>query len=122
MSTSLLRHAAMVCNHARIGLPERLADGTPVAMPDAEARKAFAVRAARYTAVANRIEGRRRIYAEAENVRTPRHLPAASPTTGTLTALDEHPRFGRRRPSPKTLANEIFGARPGRIRSTGTAS
>ncbi len=122
MSTTLLRHAAMVCNQARRGLPDRFANGTPIPMPDGETRKVFALRAARYTAAANRIEGRARAHVEAGSVRVPRHLPAAAPTTGTLTALEMHPRFGRRRPLPKTAADEMSGARPGRIRSTGAAT
>ncbi|MCH8110644.1 MAG: hypothetical protein IH905_01605 [Proteobacteria bacterium] len=120
MLTSLLRHAAMVCHNARHGLPERFADGTSVAMPDAETRAAFARRAARYTTVANRLERRTLPPADNERVRVPRRLPAAVPTTGTLTALEVHPRFGRN-PNSQALAEPRSGAPAPRLRSFGVA-
>lgn len=118
MSTSLLRHAAMVCGNARLGLPERFANGAAVPMPDAEAQTAFARRAARYTAVANRLEKRTPARAYDERVWVPRRLPAPVPTTGTLTALEVHPRFGRNA-NPHALAERIFGSPARRIRSFG---
>ena len=116
MLTSLLRHAAMVCENARHGLPERFANGAAVPMPDAEARAAFARRAARYWAVANQLEKRTPERADDEQVRVPRRLPAAVPTTGTLTALEIHPRFGRN-PTPQALVDRMSGV-PG-LRSFG---
>lgn len=120
MSTSLLRHAAMVCDNARHGLPERFANGAAVPMPDAETRAAFARRAGRYWAVANRLEKRTLARANDERVRVPRRLPAAAPTTGTLTALEVHPRFGRN-PTRQALVERISGAPAGRLRSFGVA-
>ena len=118
MFTSLLRHAAMVCDNARHGLPERFANGAAVPMPDAETRAAFARRAARYWAVANRLEKRTLAPVEGERVRVPRRLPAAVPTTGTLTALEVHPRFGRN-PTPQAPVERNSGGPAHRIRSFG---
>lgn len=118
MPISLLRHAAMVCDNARHGLPESFANGAAVPMPDAEARAAFARRARRYTAVANRLEKLGLVGTEESGAPTPRRLPAALPTTGTLTALENHPRFGRGT-NPQALAEKVFGPPARRIRSFG---
>ena len=120
MLTPLLRHAAMVCDNARHGLPERFANGAAVAMPDAETRAAFARRAARYTTVANRLERRTLPPADNERVRAPRRLPAATPTTGTLTALEIHPRFGRN-PNPPAPVERRSGAPARGLRGSGVA-
>ncbi len=118
MVTSLLRHAAMVCDNARHGLPERFANGVAVPMPDAETRAAFSRRAARFTKMANRLEKRTPPRPDEERVRVPRRLPAALPTTGTLTALEVHPRFGRN-PHSQMPLDQISGAPAGRIRGFG---
>lgn len=120
MFTSLLRHAAMVCENARHGLPDRFANGTAIPMPDAETRAAFARRAERYTAVANRLGKRTLVRAGDQPVRLPRSLPSAVPTTGTLTALETHPRFGRNSHFHMPLEQKS-GAPAGRIRGFGPA-
>lgn len=110
----------MVCDNARAGLPTNLANGEVIPMPDVEARADFARRAARYRAVASKLERHRPVRADEAKARPPRRLPAASPTTGTLTALVDHPRFGRN-VNPQAPAERVFDPRPTRIRSFGGA-
>ncbi len=102
MAPSLLRHAAMVCANAHRGLPQSFANGRSVAMPDGAARQRVAARAQHFAAVAARLDGRGGT-TDWTGLRAARILPAAVPTTGNLTILEDDP-YWRAEPLSQRLS------------------
>ena len=109
MAPSLLRHAAMVCANAGRGLPQSFANGDRVRMPDGDSRERFAARAQHFAAVAARLDGHMAGKVDWAGLRAARVLPAAAPTTGNLTVLEDNPYWRAERLPPRLFVGRGVG-------------